>query len=95
MDPGLNVLCLCFCLGIYRSCNLRGDSKREKGSLKAGLGREKIESNRINICEEEEGGGGSMRRRMDKARVREEEENKQNIRCSEDVMVNPLPCIVI
>ena len=36
-----------------------------------------------------------MRRRMDKARVREEEENKQNIRCSEDVMVNPLPCIVI
>lgn len=76
---------------------MRGDSKREKGSLKAGLGREKVENNRINICDEEEGGGGggSVRRRMDKARVREEEENKQNMRCSEDLMVNPLPCIVI
>lgn len=74
---------------------MRGDSKREKGSLKARLGREKIENNRINICEEEAGGGGSMKRRVDKARVREEEENKQNMIFSEDLMLNPLPCIAI
>lgn len=35
-----------------------------------------------------------MRRKVDKARVREEE-NKQNMICSEDLMVNPLLCIVI